>query len=396
MSKKIIVGLASCGISAGGDTVYEKFENLIQTSSQENVILAKSGCIGACFREVIVEIKDENGSILYGDVTPEIAEKIFENNIVNNKIYTENIIKSSEVNAEPNFFDNQTKIVLRNTGKINPELIEEYIEKDGYKAIKKVLNEMSSEDVRFEINSSGLRGRGGGGFSTGQKWNFAAKENSEKKYMVCNADEGDPGAFMDRSVLEGDPHSVLEGLLIAGYAIGSDQGYIYVRAEYPLAIERLNIAIKQSRENGFLGKNILGTDFSFDIEIKVGAGAFVCGEETALIASIEGKRGMPSNRPPFPAVSGIWGKPTIINNVETLANVSYIILNGADKYSSIGSEKSRGTKVFALTGKIKKSGLVEVPMGITLREIIFDIGGGLKGDKKFKAVQLGGIFYGIY
>ena len=390
MSKKIIVGLASCGISAGGDTVYEKFENLIQTSSQENVILAKSGCIGACFREVIVEIKDENGSILYGDVTPEIAEKIFENNIVNNKIYTENIIKSSEVNAEPNFFDNQTKIVLRNTGKINPELIEEYIEKDGYKAIKKVLNEMSSEDVRFEINSSGLRGRGGGGFSTGQKWNFAAKENSEKKYMVCNADEGDPGAFMDRSVLEGDPHSVLEGLLIAGYAIGSDQGYIYVRAEYPLAIERLNIAIKQSRENGFLGKNILGTDFSFDIEIKVGAGAFVCGEETALIASIEGKRGMPSNRPPFPAVSGIWGKPTIINNVETLANVSYIILNGADKYSSIGSEKSRGTKVFALTGKIKKSGLVEVPMGITLREIIFDIGGGLKGDKKFKAVQLGG------
>ncbi len=389
-NKKITIGLASCGISAGGDAVLETFENLIKENSDIKVELNKTGCIGACFKEVLVDLEDESGSYTYAEVNADIAKDIFEKHIKNNEPVTEYLMKENGTNHESDFFDKQKRIVLRNTGIIDPENIDQYIEREGYKAIEKALKTMTPEEVREEVKKSGLKGRGGAGFLAGLKWGFAAAEKSHKKYMVCNADEGDPGAFMDRSVLEGDPHSVLEGLSIAAYAIGADEGYIYVRAEYPLAIKRLNIAIEQAVERGFLGENIFGTDFSFIINLKIGAGAFVCGEETALIASIEGKRGMPAIRPPFPAQRGIWGKPTIINNVETLANVPYIILKGAHEFASIGTEDSKGSKVFALTGKIKKSGLVEVPMGLSLREVIFDIGGGIKGDKKFKAVQLGG------
>lgn len=387
--KKIIVGLASCGISAGGDKVYESIESLIKSSGL-NVELSKTGCIGACFREVLVEVSDKNGSFLYADVNVKTAEEIFESHIKNEKPVEKYILKDAVRNNEYDFFFKQKRIVLRNTGEIDPEDIEQYIANSGYMAIEKVLKSMSPEDVRNDVRASGIRGRGGAGFPAAIKWDLAAKEKSEKKYMVCNADEGDPGAFMDRSVLEGDPHSVIEGLSIAAYAIGASDGYIYVRAEYPLAIKRLNIAITQAEKKGFLGKNIFGSSFSFNINLKIGAGAFVCGEETALIASIEGRRGMPRIRPPFPAQSGVWEKPTIINNVETLANIPYIILNGGASFANIGTEKSKGTKVFALTGKIKKSGLVEVPMGISLREVIFEIGGGIKNDKKFKAVQLGG------
>jgi len=388
--KKIIVGLASCGISAGGDLVYNKFEELIKSHNPKDVELSKTGCIGACFKEVLVDVQDGGITYTYAEVTPETAEKIFENHILQNKILDEYLLKDDKINHEENFFKYQKRIVLRNTGLINPEKIEQYIERDGYKSIKKVIQRFTPAETIEEIKKSGLSGRGGAGFSTGLKWEFTAREKSDKKYIICNADEGDPGAFMDRSVLEGDPHSVIEGMAIAAYSIGADEGYIYVRAEYPLAIERLKIAIEQAREKNFLGKNLFDSDFSFEIDLKIGAGAFVCGEETALIASIEGKRGMPSIKPPFPAQSGVWGKPTVINNVETLANVAYIILHGWQEFASIGTETSKGTKVFALTGRIKKSGLVEVPMGSTLRQIIFDIGGGIKEDRKFKAVQLGG------
>lgn len=288
------------------------------------------------------------------------------------------------------FFKFQERIALSNCGHINPEKIEEYIGRSGYFALAKVLNEMSPQDVIDTIKKSGLRGRGGGGFPTGMKWEFALKSQNDQKYVVCNADEGDPGAFMDRSVLEGDPHAVLEAMAIAGYAIGASQGYIYVRAEYPIAVERLNTAIEQARKLGLLGKNIFNKGFDFDIDIRLGAGAFVCGEETALLASIEGKRGEPRPRPPFPAVSGLWGKPTIINNVETFANIPHIIRKGPEWFSSIGTEKSKGTKVFALAGKINNTGLIEVPMGTTLRTIIYDIGGGIPNNKKFKAAQTGG------
>ena len=288
------------------------------------------------------------------------------------------------------FYAKQKRFALKNCGVINPEDINEYIARDGYMALGKVLTEMTPQEVVDEIKKSGLRGRGGGGFLTGLKWQFAAQEESDQKYVICNADEGDPGAFMDRSILEGDPHSVIEAMAIAGYAIGANYGYIYIRAEYPIAVERLNIAIKQARELGLLGKNIFSTDFSFDLELRLGAGAFVCGEETALIASIEGKRGMPMPKPPFPAHKGVWGKPTIINNVETLANVAQIINNGADWFKSMGTEKSSGTKVFALGGKVVNTGLVEVPMGTTLREVIYEIGGGCPNNKRFKAVQTGG------
>jgi NADH:ubiquinone oxidoreductase subunit F (NADH-binding) len=288
------------------------------------------------------------------------------------------------------FYSKQHRIVLRNCGYINPDHIEEYIARDGYQALAKALTQMTPEEVLEEVKRSGLRGRGGAGFPTGLKWEFARKAAGDKKYIICNADEGDPGAFMDRSVLEGDPHAVIEGMLLGAYAIGADEGYIYCRAEYPLAIKRLKNAIKQAEEYGLLGDNIMNTGFSFHLHIKEGAGAFVCGEETALMASIEGKRGMPRPRPPFPAQAGLWGKPTNINNVETWANVPQIILNGADWYSSIGTESSKGTKVFALTGKVKNTGLIEVPMGITIREIVFELGGGILGDKEFKAVQIGG------
>ena len=288
------------------------------------------------------------------------------------------------------FYKKQKRIALQNSGKIDPENIDEYIAFDGYKALEKVLLEMIPDEVIKTIEDSGLRGRGGAGFPTGKKWALTKAVESEQKYVVCNADEGDPGAFMDRSILEGDPHSVLEAMIIAGYAIGANQGYIYVRAEYPIAVDRFRVAIKQARDYGLLGKNIFGTDFSFDVDIRLGAGAFVCGEETALLESIEGKRGQPRLKPPYPANSGLWGKPTLINNVETYANITKIILNGAEWYSSIGTETSKGTKVFALGGNVVNIGLVEVPMGTTLREIVYDIGGGIPNNREFKAAQTGG------
>jgi NADP-reducing hydrogenase subunit HndC len=329
-------------------------------------------------------------------VTPDDVEEIVNEHLVKGRIVkhlllgdkeSEDVSKSLE-NVQ--FFSRQLRIALRNCGVINPENIDEYIARDGYAALAKAVTEMTPAQVIDEVKKSGLRGRGGAGFSTGMKWSFAAKEINDQKYVCCNADEGDPGAFMDRSVLEGDPHSVIEAMAIAGYAIGSNQGYIYVRAEYPIAVKRLNIALDQAREYGLLGKNIFGTDFAFDLEIRLGAGAFVCGEETALMTSIEGKRGEPRTRPPFPAVKGLWEKPTILNNVETYANIPVILLKGADWFSSIGTEKSKGTKVFAVGGKINNTGLVEIPMGTTLREVIYDIGGGIPKGKKFKAAQTGG------
>lgn len=388
-NKKIIVGMASCGISAGGDGVYNLLEELVG-QSEEKVELGKTGCIGSCFREVLVEIRDGGRSWMYADVTEKRAREIFEKHVLQGEPIDEWLLMDETGNREAAYFDKQERIVLKNTGTIDPEDINEYLAVDGYKGLERALREMDPAQVIDEIKQSGLGGRGGAGFSTGLKWQFTAQEQSEKKYVVCNADEGDPGAFMDRSVLEGDPHAVLEGMAVAAYAIGADEGYIYARAEYPLAIKRVQIAIDQAMEKGFLGENILDTGFNLKIKLKVGAGAFVCGEETALIASIEGKRGMPRIKPPFPAQKGVWDKPTVINNVETLANVPWIMRNGHAAFSANGTESSKGTKVFALTGKIAKSGLVEVPMGITLREIIFDIGGGIKGGKKFKAVQLGG------
>ncbi|GAB4364974.1 MAG: NADH-quinone oxidoreductase subunit NuoF [Calditrichia bacterium] len=387
----IIVGMASCGIAAGAAEVYTALEKKI---AEENlpVRLEKTGCIGACYREPLVEIRIPGvPNVVYGDVTTKKIPRLLEEHLLGKKVIEEWAVKSDEVPAPENeLFEHQVRIVLRNAGEINPERIEDYLAKDGYKAIQKVLHEMKPEDVINTIKASGLRGRGGAGFSTGLKWQFARQSESKEKYVICNGDEGDPGAFMDRTVMEGDPHSVLEGMLIAGYAIGASEGIIYVRAEYPLAVRRLEIAIQQARKKGFLGKRILGSQFSFNINLKLGAGAFVCGEETALIASVEGKRGMPRLRPPFPAVKGLWGKPTNINNVETYANVPWIILNGAEAFAKFGTEKSKGTKVFALAGKIKRGGMVEVPMGMSLREVIYDIGGGIKDDRQFKAVQLGG------
>jgi len=387
--KKIKVGLGTCGISAGGELVYNKLKEEIKIKNL-GIEVKETGCMGMCYEEALVEVVDDNDSFLYSNVTVDKIGRIVNEHLINNKPVIEWIIKSNEISKEDAFLKNQNRIVLRNCGVIDPTSIDEYIEHDGYKAIEKVLKDFTQQEVIDLIIKSGLRGRGGAGFTTGMKWNFANQEKSEKKYIICNADEGDPGAFMDRSVLEGDPHSVLEGMMIAAYAIGSDEAYIYCRAEYPLAIKRLRTAIKQCESKGYLGKNIFGSNFNFTIKIKEGAGAFVCGEETALMASIEGKRGVPRLRPPFPANKGLWGKPTNINNVETFANVPWIINYGWEKYSSLGTEKSKGTKVFALAGKIKKSGLAEVPMGMTINEIVFDIGGGIKNDKKFKAVQMGG------
>jgi NADH:ubiquinone oxidoreductase subunit F (NADH-binding)/(2Fe-2S) ferredoxin/NAD-dependent dihydropyrimidine dehydrogenase PreA subunit len=332
----------------------------------------------------------------YSQVKPEdvaeiVEEHLYKGRIVNRLLYKEPISAQKVCHyKEIPFYGKQHRIVLSNCGYINPDNIDEYISRDGYQALGKCITEMSPAAVIEEMKKSGLRGRGGGGFPTGLKWSFCAASPGNKKYVICNADEGDPGAFMDRSILEGDPHAVLEGMMIGAYAMGADEGYIYCRAEYPLAIKRLQTAIHQATEYGLLGANVLGTDFSFDLHIKEGAGAFVCGEETALMASIEGQRGMPRPRPPFPAVKGLWGKPTNINNVETWANVPRIMLQGAECFAAMGTEKSKGTKVFALTGKVKNTGLVEVPMGITIREIVYEIGGGIIGDKKFKAVQIGG------
>jgi len=389
---QVIVGLGSCGLAAGAGKVYDAIAR-IKEADNLDFELKKTSCIGMCFREPLVEIIDETGSYLYGDVDVKKIDEIIDKHIVNFSPIREYIVKSDKFESPyKEYFDGQVKITLRNCGFIDPESIDEYESRKGYHAIKKIANEkISVHDVIKTVLDSGLRGRGGGGFPTGLKWRFANNNRNDEKYIICNADEGDPGAFMDRSVLEGDPHSVLEGMIIGAYAIGASFGYIYCRAEYPLAVKRLNIAIGQARERGYLGMDILGIEgFNFDVAVKEGAGAFVCGEETALIASIEGERGMPRKRPPFPAVSGLWRKPTNINNVETYANIPWIIINGADAYAKYGTEKSKGTKVFALTGKIKNGGLVEVPMGITIKEIIYKLGGGIIGDKKFKGVQLGG------
>jgi NADH-quinone oxidoreductase subunit F len=389
---KIVIGLGSCGLAAGAGKVYDEFER-IKTADNLDFDLKKTSCIGMCFREPLVEITDDSGKYLYGDVDVKKVDEIIDKHIIKFSPIEKYIVKSDKFKTEyESYFNNQVKITLRNCGNIDPESIEEYELNNGYKAINKIAEEkLSVHEVIKIILDSGLRGRGGGGFPTGLKWKFANNNRAENKYIICNADEGDPGAFMDRSVLEGDPHSVLEGMIIGAYAIGASHGYIYCRAEYPLAVIRLNIAINNAREKGYLGEDIFGIEgFNFDIQVKEGAGAFVCGEETALIASIEGERGMPRKRPPFPAVSGLWRQPTNINNVETYANIPWIILNGPEKYAKYGTAKSKGTKVFALTGKIKNGGLVEVPMGITINDIIFKLGGGIIEDKKYKGVQLGG------
>ncbi len=388
----VTVGLGSCGIAAGAHKTFEKIKAL---KEQENLPfeLQKTSCIGMCYREPLVEITDDTGTYIYGDVNEDRAVEVIEKHINQHDPIRDYIVYTDLFEASENdFIRSQVKIVLRNCGYIDPESITEYEQRNGYTAMKKiVIRKVSREEVIKTILDSGLRGRGGGGFPTGMKWKFANANKSEQKYVICNADEGDPGAFMDRSVLEGDPHSILEGMIIAAYAIEATAGVIYCRAEYPLAIKRLNIAIGQAHEKGYLGKDIFGIrGWDFDIYIKEGAGAFVCGEETALIASIEGERGMPRKRPPFPAASGFWKKPTNINNVETFANVPWIILNGAAAYAKYGTEKSKGTKVFALAGKIRRSGLVEVPMGMTIKDVIFKLGGGIKNNKRFKAVQLGG------
>lgn len=384
---RLIVGQGSCGNAAGANKVYAAAEQLIKQKGLD-IQLESTGCIGMCYLEPIVEVINETGErSTFVKVTEASVIDII-NSHIGEKAPLEHLSIPQE---DKSILDKQTRIALRNCGNINPEDIEQYISSGGYAAIEKCLRQMTPQQVIDEVKLSGLRGRGGAGFPTWFKWDAARKSQSNVKYMVCNADEGDPGAFMDRSILEGDPHSVIEGMMIGAYAIGATEGIIYVRAEYPLAIVRLNIAIGQARQKGFLGKDVFcGTGFDFDIRIKAGAGAFVCGEETALIASLEGERGMPRLKPPFPAQKGYWQQPTNINNVETFANVPWIIKNGGGKYAEIGTEKSKGTKVFALTGKIKKGGLVEVPMGISLREIIFDIGNGIVGDKQFKAVQMGG------
>ena len=389
---KVIVGLGSCGLAAGAGKVYDKI-NTIKKESNLDFELKKTSCIGMCFREPLVEVVDDNGSYLYGEVDEKRATEILEKHIKNAEPIKEYVVKTDLFETKDKaYFEGQVKIALRNCGYMDPEFIEEYEEREGYKAMKSIAaKKITPVDVIQTVLDSGLRGRGGGGFPTGLKWRFANNNKAKTKYIICNADEGDPGAFMDRSVLEGDPHSVLEGMIIGAYAIEASDGWIYCRAEYPLAIKRLNIAIEQARKNNYLGKNVFGIEgFNFDIHIKEGAGAFVCGEETALMASIEGERGMPRKRPPFPAESGLWKSPTNINNVETFANIPWIINNGAAAYAKYGTAKSKGTKVFALTGKIKNGGLVEVPMGITIRDIVFKLGGGIQNDKKFKAVQLGG------
>jgi len=390
----LVCGGTGCRASQSVDVVEMFNKELEQLNLKDKVKVEITGCFGFCEKGPIVKIMPEN--IFYVEITPEKAKLIIEEHIVKGNLVEECVYNDPQTgNRLPNqndipFYKKQIRIALRNCGLINPEDIRQYIALDGYEALGRTLFEMTPEKVIDVIKLSGLRGRGGGGFPTGIKWETTRKSQSETKYMICNSDEGDPGAFMDRSILEGDPNSVLEAMVIGGYCIGASKGYIYIRAEYPLAIERLRIAIKQAYDIGLLGQNILGSNFSFDIELKYGAGAFICGEETALINSIEGGRGESTVKPPYPALIGLWKKPTNINNVETLANICPILLKGAEWFNSIGTEKSKGTKVFALAGKINNVGLVEVPMGITLREIIYDLGGGIKDNKKFKAVQTGG------
>ena len=391
--KHILVCRGTGCTSSKSPKIIENFRKILEEKGIDNVRVIQTGCFGLCAKGPIVIIRPED--TFYAMVSPEDCEEIINTHIIEGK-KVERLLCEDVDGAlvdrldELTFYKKQKRIALQNCGVIDPEEIDEYIAFDGYKALEKVLTSMSQDDVINEITESGLRGRGGAGFPTGKKWMFTKMATGEQKYVVCNADEGDPGAFMDRSILEGDPHCIIEAMMIAGYAIGADKGYIYVRAEYPIAVQRFQKAIDQAREYGILGKNIWGTDFSFDLEIRLGAGAFVCGEETALLESIEGRRGQPRLKPPFPANAGLWQKPTLINNVETYANITKIILNGAKWYNSIGTETSKGTKVFALGGNVVNIGLVEVPMGTTLREIVFDIGGGIPDGKEFKAAQTGG------
>ena len=398
-SHVLICGGTGC-TSSGSKVLMSTFEEELKKQGLEDEIkIVQTGCFGLCALGPVVIVYPEGtfySHVKKEDVAEIVEEHLLKGRLVDRLVYKDvaEEVKDAAVRHvslnDTNFYKTQKRVALRNCGLINPENIDEYIAMDGYAALGKVLTEMTPEQVIQEVKDSGLRGRGGGGFPTGVKWSFAAAQQVAQKYVCCNADEGDPGAFMDRSVLEGDPHSVIEAMAIAGYAIGANQGYVYVRAEYPIAVERLSIAIKQAEEYGLLGKDIFGKGFDFDLEIRLGAGAFVCGEETALMTSVEGHRGEPRPRPPFPAVKGLFGKPTILNNVETYANIPVIILKGAEWFSHIGTEKSKGTKVFAVGGKINNTGLVEIPMGTTLREIIYDIGGGIPNGKKFKAAQTGG------
>jgi len=394
---RIIVGAGTCGRAAGANELIDAITVELERLNIDAAI-TQVGCIGICYAEPLVDIvKPGKPRICYANVTPEIVRELLQSYLVDDNPRADlamGTLGEGSVEGIPNFWElpmlkPQVRIALRNCGIIDPESIDQYIARGGYSGFRKAL-EMEPQQVIDEIKKSGLRGRGGAGFSTGQKWQFCRDAKGDKKYIICNADEGDPGAFMNRSLLEGDPHSVLEGMLIGAYAMGSDEGYVYCRAEYPLAIERLEKALEQMKGYGLIGENVLGSSFNFSLHIKEGAGAFVCGEETALMASIEGKRGMPRPRPPFPAVSGLWGKPTNINNVETWATAANIMQHDGDWYAGYGTEKSKGTKTFALAGKINRTGLIEVPMGITLREIIYDIGGGVPNDKEFKAVQTGG------
>lgn len=391
--KHILVCHGTGCTSSKSPKIIERFRELIEEKNIENVKVIQTGCFGLCAKGPVVIIRPED--VFYSMVKPEDCEEIINTHIIEGKVVerllcTDIDEKKVKQLDELNFYKKQKRIALKNCGIIDPENIDEYIAFDGYKALEKVLTSMTQDEVIDVVTKSGLRGRGGAGFPTGKKWSFTKMAEGKQKYVVCNADEGDPGAFMDRSILEGDPHCVLEAMMIAGFAIGANKGYIYVRAEYPIAVKRFQIAIDQAREYGILGKNIWNTGFDFDLEIRLGAGAFVCGEETALLESIEGRRGQPRQKPPFPANAGLWQKPTLINNVETYANITKIILNGADWYSSIGTEGSKGTKVFALGGNVVNVGLVEVPMGTTLREIVFEIGGGIPNGRKFKAAQTGG------
>ena len=391
--KHILICHGTGCTSSKSPAIMEKFIEILKEKNVDNVRVVKTGCFGLCSKGPIVIIRPED--TFYSMVTVDDVEEIVNSHIINGEIVQRLLCKDvtgeivNKLDELP-FYKKQMRVALKNCGVIDPEEIDEYIAFDGFKALEKVLTTMSQDEVIEEISKSGLRGRGGAGFPTGKKWAFVKMAQGDQKYVVCNADEGDPGAFMDRSILEGDPHALLEAMAIAAYAVGANRGYIYVRAEYPIAVQRLKIAINQEREYGILGENIFGTGFNFDIEIRLGAGAFVCGEETALLESVEGKRGQPRTKPPFPANVGLFQKPTLINNVETYANITRIILNGADWYSSIGTETSKGTKVFALGGNVNNVGLVEVPMGTTLREIIYDIGGGIPNNRAFKAAQTGG------
>lgn len=382
--KRVLVGMGTCGLAAGAKPVMEALTEGLKDYNE--ISLVPCGCIGMCEQEVVIEVKEGDHRVLYGNMTTDRVPALIEAMVKDQEIPSWIIERPSDLGS----FPKQRRIVLANCGRIDPRSIEEYIAEGGYEALKKALDYYTPREVLLEVKRSGLRGRGGGGFPTGRKWELTAQTEAPNRYIICNADEGDPGAFMDRSLMEGDPHKILEGMILAAYAIGSTKGYIYIRAEYPLAISRLEQALLAARQKGVLGDNILGKNFSFDIQLKIGAGAFVCGEETALIQSIEGYRGMPKPRPPYPAVEGLWGLPTNINNVETYACIAPILRMGGKEYSTIGAPRSAGTKVFALTGNVRNTGLVEVPTGITLREIIFDVGGGMKHNRAFKAVQVGG------